>query len=223
MTGEREVEADRHEVGGLRALTGMTDAQRLAAEAAKASFRLFAPSLAGNGQGPLADDPEGSRHDDPFGIGELRRSMRRAVDLYLELAERMFDLSTRAVEEALVPRIASLSGSGPEPAQGVLRVTCAPGERVTAPIWLHNMTDEPLAPGRFRCSDLLGSDGSFVRSAAVITPERTEPLAPDASLRALLAIDVPADAAAVVYVGHAVLVPVPDVALAIHLSVAEST
>ena len=209
-----------------RALADPTRSQRAAAEAAASSFRQFVPLLDGNGHGGpdgdvwSGDGGSGRDEDDPFGIAELRRSMRRAVDLYLELAERVFDLSTRSLEQALKPRLASLTGFGPAGGDGLLQLTGAPGEQTSAPIWLHNTTDVPLLPGRFRCSDLLGHDGSTIPSTlTAITPERTTIVAPGSSLAATFTVDVPADASPVVYVGHALLVPAPDVALAVRLHV----
>jgi hypothetical protein len=202
---------------------GLAAARSAATAAAEQSFRLFAPLLGGRGNGLESSTYEADDQrapDDPFGIGELRRSMRRAVDLYLELAERVFDVSTRSLEQTLKPRLASMTAASSSPTDGVVRVSGTAGTRVSAPIWLHNMTDEPLPPARFQCSDLLGSDGSIIGSgAATIVPPATERLSPGQSVAALLTIEVPAGTPAVVYVGHAVLVPLPDVSLVVRLEV----
>jgi hypothetical protein len=206
------------------------DLRREAAEAAASAYRRFAADVAGttNGDGAEAGSHDGAdgdagpatgHEDDPFGIGDLRRSMTRALDLYLELAERVFDVSTRSLEQALGGPLAAMAGPRVPSAQPV-RLEAPPGGRATATIWLHNVTGAPLATARLLCSDLLGDDGSTLpASAATFEPGWSGPVVPFATVSATLVVAVPASAAPAVYVGHAVLVGAPDVAVPLRLTV----
>jgi hypothetical protein len=213
----------RRGVNGFGALRSLTEAHRRALESADASFRTFAGFLDGRRAGPevdAAEDAGAELHDDPLGFGELRRAMTRSFDLYLELAERFFDASSRSLEDTLRSRGVTVTGGGRDGAPSPLRVEGRPGERVSVPIWLHNLTDEAVTERRYLVTDLVSHTGAVLPGrAAVVTAETTETVVPGASVSAELTITLAADTAVGVYHGHVLLAPIADAALPVRLHV----
>jgi hypothetical protein len=224
--------AERRGVGRFDALRTLTDAHRRAVESADASFRMFAGFLDGrarsdapvsNGDGPADDEIRTELHDDPLGFADLRRGITRSLDLYLELAERFFDASARSLEDALRVRGVTVTGGGRDPEPAPLRIEGRPGERVSVPIWLHNLTDDALTERRYVVTDLVSHTGAVVPAAATdVAADCREPVAPGASVSADLTITLGADTPLGIYVGHVLLAPVADAALPVRLLVHEN-
>jgi hypothetical protein len=227
----------RSGVAGFDPVRAFTDAHRRAIDTADSSFRLFArffgtdATSRGNGHHDHGgqrrvdglDGDEAALEEEPVGFAELRRSVIRSLDLYLEMAERMFDSSTRSLEGALRARGVTVTGTGKDPTWTPLRPSGRAGAHASTPIWLHNSTDETLGDVCFRPTDLVAHTGSIVRAAAVrVTPPGFEQVAPGASLCGELTIDLPADLAPGSYAGYVLLSPVPDAVLPILLDVLDA-
>src|SRR5205823_1245013 len=200
--------------------------RRVALATADASFRVFSQVLRGSAaveNGAVrdhvdADEPDGA--DDHLGFGELRRSITRSLDLYLELAERFFDASTRSLEATLRARGVSVTGEGNPAPWTPLRFQGEAGRRTTTTIWLHNVTDQTLEGVRFRSTDLVAHDGAVVPAgASAVDPPVVERVAAGSSVAAALTVDVAPSVPSGCYVGYVLLSAVPDAVLPLSLTV----
>jgi hypothetical protein len=210
-------------------LQSFTDAHRLAIDTADASFQFFARFLDGDGDGQhqngsaeptrVVDD---SVDGDGLGFGELRRAITRSLDLYLELAERLFDSSTRSLESALRVRGLTVTPAPRHPKGTPLQLEAVRGERATGLMWLHNQTDDALSAVAFRPTDLSSHDGSVIAASAIdVAPRTIDVIPPGATVSATVTIGVVAGARAGLYVGHVLVSPEADAVLPIHLRVVE--
>jgi hypothetical protein len=213
----------RRDVGGFDPVAALTDAQRRAIETADASFRLFTRFLGGDGNHHANGSPAPDGvDDDQLGFAELRRSVTRSLDLYLELAERFFDSSTRSFESALRARGVSVTGAQEEGPWTPVRPDALPGGRALAKIWLHNSTTATLTDVTFRPTDLTAHTGATIGAAAVtIAPSRIEDVSPGTSVGLDLSIEVSTAAAAGLYAGYVLVSPVPDAVLPVLMRVGD--
>jgi hypothetical protein len=220
-----EEPAPRAGLGGFDPLRSLTDAHRLAIDSADTTFRFFARFLGGdarngNGNGDASQPATDEHPDGELGFAELRRGVTRSLDLYLDLAERLFDTSTRTLEDALRTRGVTVTGGRRDAVSTPLPIEGRPGERVVAPIWLHNLTDEPLDGARCFASDLVAHTGCRVPARSiVVAPGWSGPVKAGASATAEVAITIPADTPAGIYVGHVLLSPIADASLPLRLHV----
>ena len=163
-------------------LAALTDTHRLAIETAQASFRSFARAVGdgrdGGGFGArrtAGEQPDGGGdHDDgrddgldAISFADLRRTVTRSLDLYLELAERLMDTATRSLEDTLRARGVTATGGRREQPWTPVAVEARPGEVASAPIWLHNMTPDAVASVTFVPTDLTAYDGSVLPAACL--------------------------------------------------------
>ena len=211
-------------------LQSFTDAHRLAIDTADASFQFFARFLDGDGARPHQNgsSPEPtpgldqSVDGDGLGFGELRRAITRSLDLYLELAERLFDSSTRSLESALRMRGVTVTPAPSHPKWTPLQLEAVPGDRTSGLMWLHNQTDACLSAVTFRPTDLSTHDGNVIAASTVdLSPRTIDVIPPDASVSATVTIDVGAGVRAGLYVGHVLASPEADAVLPLHLRVIE--
>jgi hypothetical protein len=212
----------RRDVGGFDPVRALTDAQRQAIETAESSFRLFTRFLGagGNGHENGSRGPRDDDADDQLGFGELRRSVTRSFDLYLELAERFFDSSTRSLENALRARGVTVTGVREQAPWTPVQPQAEPGRRAATAVWLHNSTDGPLMDVSFRPTDLTSYGGAVISAAAVtLTPVAIEFVPAGESIRADLAIDVNAETAIGIYAGYVLVAPVAEAVLPVLLHV----
>ena len=161
-------------------LAALTDTHRLAIETAQASFRSFARAVGdgagGGGSGPggwRADaDDDGQATGDagwtPSRFADLRRTVTRSLDLYLELAERLMDTATRSLEDTLRARGVTATAAGGSNRWTPVRPSRrSPARWRAAPIWLHNMTPDPMTAATFLPTDLTAHDGSVLPAACL--------------------------------------------------------
>jgi len=219
--------AARAGLGGFDPLRSLTDAHRLAIDSADATFRFFARFLGGdgrdasaNGNGDITHPVDDEPPDGDLGFAELRRGVTRSLDLYLDLAERLFDTSTRTLEDALRTRGVTVTGGQRDAVSPPLSIEGRSGERVVAPIWLHNLTDEPLVGARCFSSDLVAHTGCRVPARSiVVTPGWSGLVKAGSSATAEVVVTIPADTPPAIYVGHVLLSPVADASLPLRLHV----
>jgi len=211
-------------------LQSFTDAHRLAIDTADASFQFFARFLDGDGdrQHQNGSSPEPTQgldesvDGDGLGFGELRRAITRSLDLYLELAERLFDSSTRSLESALRMRGVTVTPAPGHPKWTPLQLETVRGGHATGPMWLHNQTDAALSAVTFRPTDLCTHDGSVIAASTIdVAPSTIDVIGPDASVNATVTIPVASGARAGLYVGHVLVSPEADAVLPLHLRVLE--
>jgi hypothetical protein len=206
----------RGTTAGFDPLRRLADAQRLAVETADASFRAFTrflgtPDVA---RRPSTGEPEpdGDADDEP-GFAELRRSVTRSFDLYLELAERMFDSSTRSMETALRVRGVTVTGQEHQPPWIPVRVEGEPGTRPATTAWLHNMTEAALDHVELRSTGLASFAGATIPAASVrLSPAALEQVAAGSTVSVAITVDLPSSLPAGTYAGY-VLTTVPDAVL----------
>jgi hypothetical protein len=223
VSGER-----RRGVQRFDPLQSFTDAHRLAIDTADASFQFFARFLDDDGadhhhNGSSHEPTDGldqSVDGDGLAFGELRRAITRSLDLYLELAERLFDSSTRSLESALRMRGVTVTPAPRHPKWTPLQLDAVPGDHTTGLMWLHNQTDVALSAVTFRPTDLSAHDGSVIRASTIdVAPRTIDRLPPDASVSATVTIDVAGNVRAGLYVGHVLVSPEADAVLPLHLRV----
>ena len=140
---------------GFDPVAALTDAHRLAIETAQASFRSFARVVGDSQDGGFgarraaSADPDAMAQDhagdlDAISFADLRRTVTRSLDLYLELAERLMDTATRSLEDTLRARGVTASGGRREQPWTPVSLAAQPGAAASAPIWIHNVTGEAL-------------------------------------------------------------------------------
>jgi hypothetical protein len=212
-------------------LRTFTDAHRLAIETADSSFRVFARLLDGdddgqphNGTAHAATNGASEPLDgDGLGFAELRRAITRSLDLYLDLAERMFDTSTRSLEDALRLRGVTVTSGQRLPRWTPLQMEAAPGDRASGLIWLHNRTEAAISRVSLRATDLSAHNGEVIRaSTIVVTPAGAEAVTPEGSVSATVTVDVPDHASAGLYVGYVLASPETEAVLPLHLRVSRA-
>lgn len=216
---------DHRSAVGFDPLARLTEAHRLAIDTAQASFQSFARVLGdGTRRGepaPTGEAPEGGPDGlDAVGFAELRRTVTRSLDLYLEIAERLMDTATRSLEDTLRSRGVTTTGGRRDQPWTPLHLEMQPGGTASAPIWLHNVTDEPIAEATFVATDLVAHDGSRVPASCVtVDPGTVTQVAPRASLTAALSLRLEADVPEGTYLGYVLVSPLPGIAVPIRLDV----
>ena len=211
-------------------LAALTDTHRLAIETAQASFRSFARAVGdgagGGGFGARRVAPGEQADDglddgmDAISFADLRRTVTRSLDLYLELAERLMDTATRSLEDTLRARGVTATGGRREQPWTPVVVEAQPGEVASAPVWLHNMAPDPMTAATFVPTDLTAHDGSVLPAACVtLDPPSLAEVPPRASASATLSIRVGDGVAPGTYVGHLLVSPLAGVVVPIRLDV----
>lgn len=218
---------DHRSAVGFDPLARLTEAHRLAIDAAQASFQSFARVLGDGGRSVASATSEDLPHDDAaeaddVGFAELRRTVTRSLDLYLEIAERLMDTATRSLEDTLRSRGVTTTGGRRDQPWTPLHIEVQPGGTASASIWLHNVTDEPIAEATFVATDLVAHHGSRVSASCVtVDPETVTRVAPRASLTAALSLRLETDVPEGTYLGYVLVSPLPGIAVPIRLDVGE--
>lgn len=209
--------------GPFRALTALTDVQRLGLDAAAEVVRGFADLLDGQPPGPPpASDPAGDGKQANGGapvnghepdLAQLRVIVARALDLYSDLVRRSFEGYADLMDQTLRSRGVQLD-SGPG---GLLTLQGAAGVRATATVWMHNTTAQQ-ASAEPRLTDLASHDGRIVPASAVRFQPAVLTIGPGASTSATVEVAL-GHVAPGVYHGHVLARGLPDVALPVRLQV----
>jgi hypothetical protein len=148
----------------------------------------------------------------------MRADLTRAVDLYVDLFRRTFETYADLTESALRRRGVAVSGAPDGAAAPVAPVVLVTGSGGVAegPVWLHNATDEALAPHALEATALVAHGGAALAASRVrVTPAPLPAVAAGGSVEATVRVDaggVPAGR----YVGHLLT---PWAALALHVEV----
>jgi hypothetical protein len=146
--------------------------------------------------------------------------MRRSLDLYLELAERFLDASSRSFESALRDRRVGISGTEADAATNDVRLSAAAGGRASSRVWIHNRTDRPIVAAAFRATDLWSNRGDVIGSGSVhVDPATVTSLLAGESVSSTIVVDVEPGAASITYYGHIMLEGPDDVAVSLRLDV----
>lgn len=181
--------------GGFQAFTDM---QRQGIAAATEVAERFTAMLDGfNGFGPLtADRPEGradgATPDDDAGgagIGDLRASVARSVDLYTRLFQNTFEAYADLVEGRMRARGVRVGADATDAAAAVGPT----GGVATGQLWVHNDTSEAVGPLTLRITAAESATGGRIaESSLAIEPARVE-----AGAGSSVAVGIAADLAGV--------------------------
>lgn len=208
--------------GPFRALTALTDVQRLGLDAATEVVRGFADLLDSQPPGPPASDPAGDGKQANGGapvnghepdLAQLRVIVARALDLYSDLVRRSFEGYADLMDQTLRSRGVQLD-SGPGT---LLTLQGAAGVRATATVWMHNTTAQQ-ASAEPRLTDLASHDGRIVPASAGRFQPAVLTIGPGASTSATVEVAL-GHVAPGVYHGHVLARGLPDVALPVRLQV----
>jgi hypothetical protein len=150
------------------------------------------------------------------GFVELRGTVMRTTQLYLELLQRTADDYLSAVEGLVRRGAATLSGGDTGSA---LALTALPGGRAVAPLWIHNTTDASVSGVTLRLTDLTAADGARIAAtSAAFSPAALDVSAAE-TRRASLSVAVPRSIASGTYHGHVLVAGLQGASIPVRLAV----
>ena len=162
--------------GGFQAFTDM---QRQGIAAATEVAERFTAMLDGfNGFGPLTGDRPVDAEDDPAdetdgdtGMGDLRASVARSVDLYTRLFQNTFEAYADMVEGRMRARGVRIGADNADTASAIGPA----GGVAVGQLWVHNDTDEPVGPLHLRVTGAEAASGAHVEAASLaVEPAEVE-------------------------------------------------
>ncbi len=165
-----------------------------------------------------ADAPHRDGNGRP-GVGDLRGAVGRLIDLYGDVLQRTFDAYADLLEERA--RMGPHLDGGPA---GTVRVEVTGsgggGDRSgTGELWLANGTDATAGGVRLVSTDLVGADGRVAGACVVLEPAQVHSLAPGATTRVAVSIEVDAGTGPGHYHGYVLVPELPGEALPLTLLV----
>lgn len=178
-----------------------TDVQRSAIDSAAEVFERFAAQL------DDLDAPGGA------GVPRAREAVVGAVSLFADVVLRILDGYADLVERGERDASAATTDGSPITLRG------SPGQRVEAPIWIHNGTDTPVTGVVLRITRLTAPDGAEIASSVASCCPAELDVAATASGHSSLGLTIPAVATGGIYHGHVLATGIRDAALPVRLVV----
>jgi hypothetical protein len=115
-------------------------------------------------------------------LGKVRLDVERLADLSLDVLDRFLAVLRRVVDE---------NGAGETMPGELLALRAAPGDTVSADVWVHNASTEEQPAPRLHLPGLATVDGASIASSRIRVSASLGPIDGGNSRRVTLAVDVP--------------------------------
>lgn len=156
--------------------------------------------------------PRGAGADPDTELRRLRIDLERALDLSIDVFDRVL---------ALASRIEPRPGDGGGADAGPLVVRGRPGDRAHGTLWIHNRADRDEPAPALRCTDLTTFAGAVIPARHVRVDLADEPIAAWNSRAAELVVTVPEATPPGAYVGLVIAADDADLSFRVRVDVSD--